>query len=204
MLPLLLSLQVKPRQPAQILLAYCLVYGGSPPDSLSIVVCGVGPPISFRFDVSDYHVFDRLWQAWNFPRYVGLPTSPRFTEMLQNCLGFVGFHTIRHHIVDVHYDCSSKLQIILRFYSLFRHGLRYVFRVSAFELSSEKVAQPPFNEWNYPSEKEKPYSPARSPEANSRAFANWTSIEAIVDEMLQVFRHSDLSHQPVLVSVHPC
>lgn len=28
------------------------------------------------------------------------------------------------------------------------------------------------------------------------------SVEAVVDEMLQVFAHSDLSHQLVLVSIH--
>lgn len=31
----------------------------------------------------------------------------------------------------------------------------------------------------------------------------WTySVEPVVDEMLQVFAHSDLSHQLVLVAVH--
>lgn len=30
------------------------------------------------------------------------------------------------------------------------------------------------------------------------------SVESVVDEMLQVFTHSDLSHQLVLVAVHSC
>lgn len=29
------------------------------------------------------------------------------------------------------------------------------------------------------------------------------SVESVVDEMLQVFAHADLSHQFVLVAVHP-
>lgn len=30
------------------------------------------------------------------------------------------------------------------------------------------------------------------------------SVEAVVDEMLEIFAHSDLSHQLVLVAVHSC
>ena len=30
------------------------------------------------------------------------------------------------------------------------------------------------------------------------------SVEPIVDEMLQIFAHPDLSHQLVLVAVHAC
>lgn len=30
------------------------------------------------------------------------------------------------------------------------------------------------------------------------------SVEAVVDEMLEIFAHPDLSHQLVLVAVHSC
>ena len=49
---------------------------------------------------------------------------------------------------------------------------------------------------------EQPDSPTRSPETTTRTLTNWTSIEAVVDQMLQVLRHSNLTHELVLVSVH--
>src|SRR5690606_12427152 len=49
---------------------------------------------------------------------------------------------------------------------------------------------------------EKPNTPGRSPKAAARSFANWSCVEAVIDEMLQIFAHSNLSHQLVLVTVH--
>ena len=39
-------------------------------------------------------------------------------------------------------------------------------------------------------------------EKRKRDYAH--SVEPVVDEMLQVFAHADLSHQLVLVAVHAC
>ena len=39
-------------------------------------------------------------------------------------------------------------------------------------------------------------------EKRKRDYAH--SVEPVVDEMLQVFTHADLSHQLVLVAVHAC
>lgn len=112
-LPLLLSLEVESGKPAQVLFANCLINSGSPPDPLSVVVSGVGPPVCFGFDVSDDHILYRSWQAGDFPRDICLPTSPSLSEVLQNGFRFVGFDAIRHHIVDVHDYCSPELEIIL-------------------------------------------------------------------------------------------
>jgi hypothetical protein len=43
--------------------------------------------------------------------------------------------------------------------------------------------------------------PIGSPEANTRTLTSGTGIEAIIDEVLQVFCHSDLSQELVLVMV---
>jgi len=47
-----------------------------------------------------------------------------------------------------------------------------------------------------------PDTPTRSPEADTRTFTNGTCIEAIVDQVFQVFHYSDLLHEFVLVMVH--
>ena len=50
-LSLLLGFEIEPGQSSQIFLADCLVDSGSPFNSLSVVVGGIGPPISLLFDV---------------------------------------------------------------------------------------------------------------------------------------------------------
>src|SRR6266852_3512343 len=47
-----------------------------------------------------------------------------------------------------------------------------------------------------------PDMPTGSPEADIRTFINETCIEAIVDQVFQVFHYLDLSHEFVLVTVH--
>ncbi len=63
MLSLLLCFQVQTGQSSQILLAHRFVHGGSTPDSLTVVVSSVGPPISFRLHVAQNHVLDWSGQA---------------------------------------------------------------------------------------------------------------------------------------------
>lgn len=56
MLPLLLSFEVQPRQPSQVLLADGFVDGGAAADTLAIVMRGIRPPIRLHFDVPENHV----------------------------------------------------------------------------------------------------------------------------------------------------
>lgn len=64
-LPLLLSLQVQPCQPAQVLSADSLVYSSSTPDTLPVVVSHVGPPVSLLLDIPQNHVLDGSREPWN-------------------------------------------------------------------------------------------------------------------------------------------
>lgn len=58
MLSFLLSLQVQACQPPQVLLAHRLVHSGATADTLTVVVSGVGPPVSFGLDVAEDHVLN--------------------------------------------------------------------------------------------------------------------------------------------------
>ena len=49
---------------------------------------------------------------------------------------------------------------------------------------------------------EQPDTPPRRPEAASRTFADWTGVEAVVDQVFEVLRHAHLPHELVLVPVH--
>ena len=76
--------------------------------------------------------------------------------------------------------------------------------MSSFELSGEQVPKPPFHDRDDSSQEEEPDSPARRPNADSRAFADGTGVEAEVDEVFNVFAEPHLSHELVLVAVHAC
>lgn len=65
MLSLLFSLQVQSCQPSQILLTHSLINSCSSPYSFSVVMRGIRPPISFHFNVTQYHVFNWNRQARN-------------------------------------------------------------------------------------------------------------------------------------------
>ena len=100
------------------------------------------------------------------------------------------------------HDSSSKLEVVMRLDTLLGDGLGEALRIVSIELAREKITKPAFKKWYNATHKEEPDAPTRSPEVNARTLANGTGIEAIVDEMLQVLRHSDLPHEFVLVSVH--
>ena len=68
MLPLLLSLQVESGEAAQVLLADSLVHSGASPDSLTVVVSRVSPPISFGFHVAENHILNWSGKAWDLGR----------------------------------------------------------------------------------------------------------------------------------------
>jgi hypothetical protein len=100
------------------------------------------------------------------------------------------------------HDSSSKLEVVMRLDTLLGDGLGDALRITSLELAREKNTKPVFKKWYNATHKEEPDAPTGSPEANTRTLANGTGIEAIVDEMLQVVRHSDLPHEFVLVSAH--
>ncbi|SRR6266436_376514 len=100
------------------------------------------------------------------------------------------------------HDSSSKLEIVMGLDTLLGDGLGDALRITSLELAREKITKPTFKKWHNTTHEEEPDAPTRSPEADTRTFTNGTGIEAIVDEVLQVFRHSDLSHELVLVTVH--
>ena len=58
-LSLLLRLQVETRQTAKVLLADGLVHRSAAPDTLSVVVSRVGPPVRLHLDVPQDHVLNR-------------------------------------------------------------------------------------------------------------------------------------------------
>jgi hypothetical protein len=88
--------------------------------------------------------------------------------------------------------------------TLLSDGLRDALRITSLELTRQEVAEPTFKQGHNATHEEKPDAPAGSPETYTRALTNGTGIEAVVDEMLQVLCHSNLSHELVLVTVHAC
>ena len=58
-LPLLLCFQIEPGKTSKVLLTDSLIDGCTSSDSLSIIVGGIGPPISLSLHISDYHVLYR-------------------------------------------------------------------------------------------------------------------------------------------------
>ena len=58
MLALLLGLEEKAREAAKIFTAYSLVHGCTAANTLAIVVCHIGPPISLLLHVPQDHVLN--------------------------------------------------------------------------------------------------------------------------------------------------
>mmetsp|Transcript_13659 Transcript_13659/g.18096 ORF Transcript_13659/g.18096 Transcript_13659/m.18096 type:complete len:218 (-) Transcript_13659:2714-3367(-) len=162
----------------------------------------VGPPVRLRLDVPQDHVFDRRGQPGHFPGDVGFPAAPGFRQVLEDGPGFVALDALRHHVEDVVHHSGAQLEVEMTLNALLGHGLRDSLRVAAFELPRQKVAEPALEERHDPAEEKEPDTPARCPEAAARAFAHRTRIEAVVDEMLEILAHADLTHEAVLVAVH--
>lgn len=148
---------------------------------------------------------------------VGLPAAPGFGKVLQNCLRLVLLDRFRHHVKDVVHYSSTQFKVKMGFYTLLCHRFGHALTVTAFELPGEEVPQPKniasqippdsrgteipsFEEWDNSSHEEQPHAPPRGPETATRAFAYGSSIEPIVNEMFQIFCHSHLTHQLVLVT----
>mmetsp|Transcript_31758 Transcript_31758/g.36107 ORF Transcript_31758/g.36107 Transcript_31758/m.36107 type:complete len:278 (-) Transcript_31758:415-1248(-) len=201
-LSFLLGLESQTCQTTQILLADSLVNSGSSSNSFSIVIRGIGPMIGLQLDVSQNHILNGNGHAGNLPRDVSLPTSPSFRKMLQDGLSFIGFDTFGHHILDINHNRSSQFKIKLRFHTLLCDGLGDSLAMSTFELTCQKIAKPSFQQRNDTSEEEKPDSPTGCPETTTWSLSDRTGIESIVNQMLKIFAHSDLSHQSVFVTIH--
>jgi hypothetical protein len=100
------------------------------------------------------------------------------------------------------HDSSSKLEVVMGLDTLLGDGLGYALRITSLELARKKITKPTFKKGHNTTHEEEPDAPTGSPEADTRTFTNGTGIEAIIDEVFQVFRHSNLSHKLVLVTVH--
>lgn len=90
----------------------------------------------------------------------------------------------------------------MRFDTLLGDGLCDALAVTTLELTRKQVAQPAFEQWRDAAHEEQPDSPSWSPESATRALADWSGVETVIDQVLQIFAHSDLSHQLVLVAIH--
>jgi len=112
-LSLLLTLEIETRESAEVLLTNCLIDCGTPPDSLAIVVGSIGPPVCLGFNIPEDHVFYSCRQSRNFPWNICFPASPGLAEVLEDSLGLVCLNSLRHHVVNIHNDCCSQLEIVL-------------------------------------------------------------------------------------------
>ena len=132
--------------------------------------------------------------------------------MLQDRLGLVLLDGLRHHVKNIVHYCCPEFQVEVGLDTLLRNRLRDSLAIAAFELAGEEVTEPKnkalgipqvlrsvsppsFKERNDAPHEEQPYPPPRSPESATRSFTNWASVEAIVDQILEILAHSRLSHQ---------
>lgn len=90
---------------------------------------------------------------------------------------------------------SAELKIVVRLDTLLRDRLRDTLTVTTLELTREQVAEPTLEERDDATHEEQPYTPAGCPETDTRALANRTRVEAVVDEVLEILRHPNLPHQ---------
>jgi hypothetical protein len=122
--------------------------------------------------------------------------------VLHDGFGFVGFYALRHHIHDVFHDGCAEFEVEVGLCALFCDGFYEAFGVAALELAGEQVAQPALQEGDDAAEEEQPDAVHGCPDSDARAFAHWSSVETVVDDVFVVLAHSDLAHQTVFVSVH--
>ena len=92
----------------------------------------------------------------------------------------------------------------MRFDPLLGHSLGYTFRVTPFKLTGEQIAQPALQKRGDATQEEKPHPPPGRPDTAAGTFTHRPRVEAVINQVLQIFAHADLSHQLVLVSVHSC
>ena len=100
------------------------------------------------------------------------------------------------------HDGGAQLEVEVRVDALLGDRLGDALRVAALELAREEVAEPPLEERDDAAQEEEPHAPAGRPEADAGTFADGPSVEARVDDVLEVLAHTDLAHELVLVAVH--
>mmetsp|Transcript_3343 Transcript_3343/g.8103 ORF Transcript_3343/g.8103 Transcript_3343/m.8103 type:complete len:350 (-) Transcript_3343:723-1772(-) len=202
-LSFLLCFEPQSGKTTEVFLAYCLVDGGTTANAFPVVVRSIGPPISLRLDIAQYHVLHRSRKTRDLPWNIRLPAAPRFGQVLQDGPGFVGLHTLWHHINDVMHYCGTQFQIEMTFDALLGQRFRNPLRHASLELPSEQISQPTFQQRHHSAQEEQPHPPSRGPKTAPGSFSDGTCVEAIVNQMLQILAHPNLTHQPILVPVHP-
>mmetsp|Transcript_19442 Transcript_19442/g.63358 ORF Transcript_19442/g.63358 Transcript_19442/m.63358 type:complete len:470 (-) Transcript_19442:1597-3006(-) len=201
-LALLLRLEPQPSEPAEVLLGDRLVDGGAAPDALAVVVRHVSPPVGLGLDVPQDHVLDRRRHARHLPRDVGLPAAPGLGEVLQDGARLVRLDALGHHVQDVVHHRRAQLEVVVRLDALLGHRLGDALGGAALELPGEQVAKPALEQRHNAAQEEEPHAPAGRPNAAAGPLADGARVEPVVDQVLQVLAHADLTHQPVLVPVH--
>jgi hypothetical protein len=58
--------------------------------------------------------------------------------------------------------------------------------VTTLEMSCQQVSEPALQQWHDTTQEEQPHSPARSPESTTWSFSDWSCVEAVVDNVLQI------------------
>ncbi len=124
--------------------------------------------------------------------------------MLHDRAVLVRLYPLGHHIHNVVEDGCAQLQIVVALDALLGDALGDALCMAALKVARQQVAQPPLEEGHDAAKEKDPHSPHGRPEATPGPLADGPRIEAIVDEVLEVFAHADLAHQLVLVAVHAC
>lgn len=92
----------------------------------------------------------------------------------------------------------------MRFCPLLCDHFHQALRMPSFESPRQQVAEPSFKKRDDSSDKEKPDSPSRSPNAHTWTFAYGSSVESVINDVLYVLAHSYLSHHSVFVPINSC
>lgn len=110
--------------------------------------------------------------------------------------------TYRHHIKNIMQHGGMQLQVELGLDSLLGHSLGNSLGLSSLELPSKQVAKPSLKKRDDTTQEEDPNTPHGCPETTSRTLSDRSSVETVVDEMLEILAHTNLPHQTVLVPIH--
>jgi len=101
----------------------------------------------------------------------------------------------------MHNGCP-QLKVVVALYPLLCQSNALLAVTAPLKLPRQQAAQPLLEERYHPVQEEDPHPPARGPEPNAWSFAYGSCVEPVVNEVLQVLAHPDLTHQPILVPVH--
>ena len=122
--------------------------------------------------------------------------------MGENGPALVAADAFGHHVQYVVHDTGAQIEVKVTLHALLGDVLGKALGVTALKLACQQISKPALEQRNDASQKEEPHTPSRRPHANTGALAHRSSVEAVVDQMLEVLAGLYLSHQPVLVPVH--